>query len=73
MGKRISTYGRKRILWLQNVIGCPSIVRCDHGTENTVIASTHMALRHYHNDEFSGERSFQYGASTTNTVSREYF
>ena len=50
------------------IIGCPSIIRSDHGTENTILASTHMALRHYHNDEFSGEKSFRYGASTTNTV-----
>lgn len=46
----------------------PSIVRSDHGTENTTLAACHMALRHEHNDEFNGERSFRFGASTTNTV-----
>ena len=48
--------------------GCPSIVRSDHGTENTTLAACHMALRHEHDDEFSGEKSFRFGPSTTNTV-----
>ena len=43
-------------------------MRSDHGTENTTLAACHMALRHEHNDEFSGEKSFRFGASTTNTV-----
>ena len=50
------------------VIGCPSIVRTDRGTENTSLAASHMALRHNHLDEFRGEKSFRYGSSTTNTV-----
>ena len=33
-------------------------MRSDHGTENTTLAACHMALRHEHNDEFSGEKSF---------------
>lgn len=49
-------------------VGCPSIVRSDHGTENTILAACHMALRHDHNDEFNGEKSFRFGSSTTNTV-----
>ena len=28
-----------------------------------------MALRHNHDDEYSGEKSFRFGSSTTNTVS----
>ena len=48
--------------------GCPSIVRSDYGTENTTLAACHMALRHEHDDEFSGEKSFWFGPSTTNTV-----
>ena len=47
---------------------CPSILRSDHGTENTVLAAIHMSLRHDHQDEFKGEKSFRYGSSTTNTV-----
>jgi len=48
--------------------GCPSIVRADCGTENTTLAATHMALRHEHNDDFNGIKSFRFGSSTTNTV-----
>ena len=43
-------------------------MRSDHGTENTTLAACHMALHHEHNDEFSGEKSFRFGASKTNTV-----
>lgn len=50
------------------IIGCPSIVRCDCGTENTSLAACHMAMRHNHRDEWQGEKSFRYGSSTTNTV-----
>ena len=49
-------------------LGCPSIVRADCGTENTTLAATHMSLRHKHQDEFSGNKSFRFGSSTTNTV-----
>ena len=49
-------------------IGCPSIIRSDCGTENTSLAAVQMALRHEHNDAFSGEKSFRFGSSTTNTV-----
>ena len=49
-------------------IGCPSIIRSDCGTENTSLASAQMALRHEHDDAFSGDKSFRFGSSTTNTV-----
>ena len=48
---------------------CPSIVTSDCGTENTVLAACQIALRHEHDDEFRGEKSFRFGSSTTNTVS----
>ena len=50
------------------ILGCPSIVSSDCDTETTALAASHMALRHNHQDEFMGEKSFQYGSSTTNTV-----
>ena len=50
-------------------IGCPSILRSDCGTENTSLAAAQMALRHEHHDAFSGDKSFRFGSSTTNTVS----
>ena len=49
--------------------GVPSIVRSDHETENTVLAASHMALRHQHMDQFRGDKSFRFGSSTTDTVS----
>ena len=48
--------------------GCPSIVRCDKGTENCHIAVLQMCLHDHHDDAFSGKRAFRYGKSTTNTV-----
>lgn len=49
-------------------LGCPTIIRCDCGTENTEVAACHMSMRHNHTDQFKGENSVRYGASTTNTV-----
>lgn len=43
-------------------------MRSDRGTENCMVAASQMALRHYHTDTFSREKSFRYGKSTTNTV-----
>lgn len=48
--------------------GCPRIVRSDYGTENCLLASAQMALRHDHHDIFAGSSSYRYGKSTTNTV-----
>lgn len=49
--------------------GVPTLLRSDCGTENSVLAACHMLLRHNHGDQFSGQNSFRYGSSTTNTVS----
>ena len=50
-------------------LGVPVLIRSDCGTENCKLASCHMMLRHHHDDEFRGEKSYRYGSSTTNTVS----
>ena len=42
---------------IESYKGCPCIMRSDHGTENTSLSACHMALRHYHEDEFSGEKA----------------
>ena len=42
-------------------VGCPSIVRADHGTENTTFAAAH-GLRHQHHDDFSGNKRFEFGS-----------
>ncbi|KAJ8042513.1 hypothetical protein HOLleu_13582 [Holothuria leucospilota] len=46
--------------------GVPFIVRADRGTENTLVAPLQAALRWYHDDAFSRERSFLFGRSTSN-------
>ena len=51
-----------------NYIGCPRIVRADHGTENCSVAKIHIAMRQFHDDQRSGSRSFIYGPSTSNIV-----
>ena len=49
-------------------LGCPTIMRTDAGTENSILAVVQPMLRHYHSDDFSQERSFLYGRSTSNQV-----
>ena len=41
-------------------IGCPTLLRCDKGTENSTLAACHMVLRHTHDDRLSGEKRFRY-------------
>eukprot|EP00731_Ephydatia_muelleri_P030947 Em0022g461a len=47
--------------------GCPTLVRSDCGTENVLIATCQMALRHKHDDQFAGDNSFIFGSSVRNT------
>ena len=47
-------------------LACPRVVRADYGTENSVTAKIHIALRMEHED---GRRCFFYGPSTANIVS----
>ena len=48
--------------------GCPSVIRCDYGTENVNTASTPIALRYYHIDSHAGENNFIYGPCKANIV-----
>ena len=50
-------------------IGCPRVVRADHGTENCLVAKVHIGFRMHHSDDLAGVKSFIYGPSTANTVS----
>ena len=50
------------------IIGCPRIMRADNGTENCSVAKIHIAMRQFHDDWRSGDRSFIYGPSTSNIV-----
>ena len=50
-------------------LGCPSVIRCDYGTENVSIASIQIAFRFYHTDSRAREKSFIYGPSKANIVS----
>ena len=56
------------LLYAYTCIGLPTMIRSDCGTENCSLATCHMMMRHHHNDEFSGEKSYRYGSSATNTV-----
>ena len=44
----------------------PRLVRCDGGSENTLIMDIQVALRSYHTDNMSGRKSFSVGRSTAN-------
>ena len=44
------------------------VVRCDHGTENTSLATVQIAFRLLHDDSLSGEKSFVYGPSKSNNI-----
>ena len=45
-------------------LACPRVVRADYGTENSVTAKIHIALRMEHEDG----RCFFYDPSTANIV-----
>lgn len=51
---------------VEQVQGCPRIVRADRGTENSQVCTFQRFLREDDEDPFSGERSFMYGSSTHN-------
>lgn len=48
--------------------GCPTVLRCDHGTENCLLTTAQIAFRILHEDNLAAEKSVIYGASTSNTV-----
>ena len=50
------------------VVGCPKILRCDRGTENSRIAYLQPFLRRNCHDSLAGTDSFQYGRSASNQV-----
>ena len=51
------------------IIGCPKVVRCDRGTENTKVAYLQPFLRRKGRDQHAGIKSFRYGRSVSNQVS----
>lgn len=52
-----------------NILGCPTILRSDYGTENVHLAAIQIAFRMHGDDSFAGQKSFMYGPSTSNIVS----
>ena len=46
--------------------GCPKVIRADRGTENGHVELMQRLLRRNHTDQFSADRSFLYGRSTSN-------
>ena len=51
---------------VQNLGGCPTIVRSDCGSENVLVAAMQSYFRADGIDEFAGTKSHQYGSSPTN-------
>ena len=49
----ICTPGFKRRLCYVFVIGCPTLLRSDYGTENTSIATCQMMFQHPHRDRYT--------------------
>ena len=50
------------------VTGCPTVLRCDQGTENCMLTTAQLSFRMFHEDSLAAEKSVIYGASTANTV-----
>ena len=48
---------------VENLKGCPQVVRSDCGTENVLVAGTQSYVRA---DEFAGKKAHQYGSSPSN-------
>lgn len=46
--------------------GCPTVLRTDNGTENTILAAIQSYFRCDGDDEFAGEKSHRYGTSPSN-------
>lgn len=51
---------------VEEVGGCPTLLRSDCGTENGIMSSIQCFLRADEDDQFAGEKSHIYGSSTSN-------
>ncbi len=58
----------RQYMWLSLILGCPTMLRCDYGTENTSLATVQIAFRLRHRDRLAAQKSFIYGPSTGNIV-----
>lgn len=54
------------INYIRKLKRVPRFVRSDHGSENNIIKDIQTFLRKDHTDVMHGEKSFQYGPSTSN-------
>lgn len=54
------------INYIRKLKRVPRVVRSDHGSENSIIKDIQTFLRKDHTDVMHGEKSFQYGPSTSN-------
>ena len=50
-------------------VGCPTMLRMDHGTENGLAAAAQIVFRRDGADALAGEKSVRYGTSPANSVS----
>lgn len=51
---------------VEEVRGCPTQIRSDHGTENGLVAATQISFRSNGTDNLAGRNSFRYGTSPAN-------
>ncbi|KAJ7322020.1 hypothetical protein OS493_033416 [Desmophyllum pertusum] len=51
---------------VQQLEGVPRRMRCDRGTENTIIGNLQQFFRWYDDDDFAGSKSFVQGKSSAN-------
>ena len=51
---------------VQELQGCPILLRTDPGTDTGTMAIIQCHLRSHHNDELAGDRAHRYGPSTGN-------
>ena len=51
---------------VENLKGCPRVVRSDCETENVLIAGMQSYFRAHGNDEYAGVKAHQYGSSPSN-------
>ncbi len=49
-------------------VGCPTVLRVDHGTENGLAATAQIAFRRDGADSLAGDKSAHYGTSPADIV-----
>ena len=54
------------------LLGCPDVLRCDYGTENSSLATIRIAFRYHNHDSMVKDKDFIYRPSKSNIVRAMY-